>query len=79
MKPFLPKKAEHIAFGLILAGMMTFFVSGISNVIAIGISDPAFLSKWMRSWATTWAFAFPIILFVAPLVRKILHRIVKPE
>lgn len=79
MKPFLPKKAEHIAFGLILAGMMTFFVSGISTVIALGVSDPDLVSKWMGSWLTTWAFAFPIVLFVAPLVRRILHRIVLPE
>lgn len=79
MKPFLPRKLEHIAFGFLLAGMMTFIVSGVSTAIAIGISAPGFGGKWMGSWATTWAIAFPVVLFVAPAVRKLLHRIVKPE
>jgi hypothetical protein len=76
MRPFVPKKMEPVAFGFILAGMMTFFVSGISTAIAIGVSDPEFFWKWAKSWLTTWAFAFPIILFVAPIVRRILKRIV---
>lgn len=73
MKPFIPKRLAPIAFGLLLAGMMTFIVSGITNAIALGLTDPEFLSKWMGSWAVTWAVAFPVVLFVAPAVRKIVE------
>ena len=79
MKPFIPKKMEHVAFGFLLAGMMTLIVSGVSTLIAIGASAPAFTGKWMGAWLTTWAIAFPVILFVAPAVRRLLHRIVKPD
>lgn len=77
MQPFIPKRFENMVFGLLLAGMMTFFVSAISTIMGLGISNPAFFSSWMRSWMTSWVFAFPIVLFVAPLVRRIVHGLVK--
>ncbi len=79
MKPFIPKRLEHVTFGFLLAGMMTFFVSGISTVMAVGVGDPSFAGKWMRAWVITWAIAFPIVLFVAPAVRRIVHRIVRAD
>ena len=78
MQPFIPKRFENVVFGLLLSAMMSFLVTGIANVMGIGVSDPAFFGKWMRSWGTSWAFAFPVVLFVAPLVRRIVHRLVKP-
>ncbi|MFZ1814902.1 MAG: DUF2798 domain-containing protein [Rhizobiaceae bacterium] len=78
MKPFIPKRFEAIAFGLLLSGMMTFFVSGISTVLAVGLVEDIF-AKWMKAWAYSWAVAFPIVLFVAPTVRRILHRVVRPD
>ncbi|MGB7287568.1 MAG: DUF2798 domain-containing protein [Salaquimonas sp.] len=70
MQPFLPKKLTPIAFGFLLATIMTFIISGISNVIALGISDPSFMINWMQSWAVTWVIAFPTVVFVAPAVRR---------
>ena len=77
MQPFIPRRFENVVFGLLLSAMMSFLVTGISNVMNIGVSDPDFLFKWMRSWGTNWAFAFPVVLFVAPSVRKIVHGLVK--
>ena len=79
MQPFIPKRFEPVVFGLLLSGMMSFLVTGIANMMGVGVSNPEFLSKWMRSWATSWAFAFPVVLFVAPVVRKIVHRLVKQD
>ncbi len=73
MRPFISKKLAPIAFGFLLATFMTFVISGISNIVALGISDPAFLGKWMKSWAATWTVAFPTVLFVAPAVRRIVE------
>ena len=77
MQPFIPKRFEGVVFGLLLSAMMSFLVTGIANVMGVGVSDPEFFAKWVRSWATSWAFAFPVVLFVAPVVRKIVHRLVK--
>jgi len=77
MKPFLPKRFEPVAFGFLLTCLMTFFVTGISTWLALGLEAEGFARIWLTSWMTTWALAFPVILFVGPLVRRILKTIIK--
>ncbi|WP_306117168.1 MULTISPECIES: DUF2798 domain-containing protein [unclassified Roseitalea] len=74
MRPFLPKRAEPLAFGFLLSGMMSCIVSCLSTFLAIG-SLNGFLSAWLSSWA----LAFPAVLIVGPLVRRILAVIVRTE
>jgi hypothetical protein len=75
MRPFVPKRLEHMVFGLLLSGMMSFIVSGLSTALAVGVNGDLPL-LWLRAWLPSWAVAFPAVLIVAPLVRRILHRIV---
>ena len=49
MKPFLPKKYEHFAFGFMLSGMMSCLVSGFATLISLGLS-PAFPLMWLKAW-----------------------------
>jgi hypothetical protein len=76
MRPFVPKRFEQAAFGLLLTCVMTFVVAGISTLLAVGVSAPGFLGLWFVAWMFSWAVAFPTILVVGPLVRRILKRIV---
>ena len=75
MRPFLPRRFETVAFGLLLSGMMSFIVSGVSTLIASGLG-PGFPVLWMSAWLPSWAIAFPSVLVVAPIVRRILKQIV---
>jgi hypothetical protein len=75
VKPFLPKRLEPIAFGFLLSAMMSFLVSGIATVIAVGIG-PDLPLNWLAAWLPSWAIAFPTVLVVAPFVRRILRQIV---
>ena len=76
MRPFVPKRLEPVVVGRLLAGLMTRIVSGISTVLAVGASASGFMVLWFGAWMSSWAVAFPAVLVVAPLVRRILHRIV---
>ncbi len=75
MKPFIPRRFEAIVFGLLLSGMMSFLVSGMATVLAQGV-DRYSIVLWMTAWLPSWAIAFPTVLAVAPVVRRILHRLV---
>lgn len=75
MKPFLPKKYEHIAFGFMLSGMMSFLVSGFATLISIGLPID-FPLHWLKAWLPSWMLAFPVVLVVAPFVRRLLSGIV---
>lgn len=75
MRPFIPKRYEHYAFGLLLSGLMSLVVSGIATLLGVG-PVTGFFWIWMGSWLPSWAFAFPAVLVVAPLVRRVLAVIV---
>lgn len=76
MTPFLPKRLEHVAFGLLLSGFMSFLVSGLSTIIARGITADL-PQAWLAAWLPSWALAFPAVLIVAPFVRRILRSVVR--
>lgn len=70
----IPQKFSPFLFGLILSGLMSLLVSGISMLRAMGLSQ-GFVSSWMDAWLTAWLFAFPIVLLVAPLTRVAVARL----
>jgi len=73
----LPPRYNAIAIPLLLSLLMTCIVSGIATVNSIGLAADI-LEKWMRAWGLSWVVAFPIMLFVLPLVRRIATVFVEP-
>jgi hypothetical protein len=65
----ISKKYGPLLFSLILSGLMSLLVSGISTFRAIGLVTN-FPNLWRSAWLTAWLFAFPAVLLVTPLTRK---------
>jgi len=79
-RPFLrrlPARYAAVVMPLILSVLMTFVVSGISTLKALGLTAE-FLQTWPGSWALSWLVAFPTLLFVLPLVRRLVALVVAP-
>ncbi|MDO8985723.1 DUF2798 domain-containing protein [Cypionkella sp.] len=72
----IPARFAPIVFGLILSGLMSCFVSGLSTYRTIGLVDH-FLLQWMGNWAASWALAFPTVLVIAPITRRLVARLVR--
>lgn len=66
----LPKRWAPALFGLILSGLMSLLVSGISTYRAIGLGE-SYAGLWVSAWLTAWIVAFPVVLVVAPLARAV--------
>ncbi|EKS35151.1 DUF2798 domain-containing protein [Afipia clevelandensis] len=73
----LPARYAAIVMPLVLSILMTFVVSGISTLKSLGFT-PAFLATWPAAWAISWIVAFPTLLAVLPLVRRIVAMVVEP-
>ncbi len=71
----LPRKYAPALFGLMLSGMMSLLVSGISTWRAVGLS-PDFVATWTEAWLTAWPIAFPAVLVAAPVARGAVERLV---
>lgn len=66
----IPERYAPLLFALILSGLMSCLVSGIATVKTMGFSTD-FVAQWMGNWRMGWAVAFPTVLLVAPIARKI--------
>jgi hypothetical protein len=64
-----PQRFAPLLFGLILSGLMSLLVSGISTYRAAGPGD-GFAGVWLGAWLTAWLVAFPVVLVIAPLARR---------
>jgi len=73
----IPARYTWLVMPAILALLMTFVVSGISTVRAIGLA-PDFTAKWMSAWAISYLVAYPTLLVVMPVVRRIVGLIMAP-
>jgi hypothetical protein len=71
----LPARAAPVVQGLLLTLLMTFVVSGVSTLWALGPTTEV-LRRWPEAWGMSWVVAFPTMLVVMPLVRRVVVRLV---
>ena len=74
----LPVESAPVLFGLILSGLMSLLVSGISTYEAVGFGED-YGALWTSAWLTAWLVAFPSVLVVAPLARRAVALLVSPR
>ncbi|MFV5490331.1 DUF2798 domain-containing protein [Acinetobacter sp. ASP199] len=66
----LPAKWALIIIPFILSCLMSGIISLINMLRTLGWIE-GFISLWLHNWMISWAFAFPIVLLLLPLVRKL--------
>lgn len=72
----LPARYAGIVMPFVLSLLMTFVVSAIATLRSLGFT-PDFATIWMSGWALSWLIAFPTLLLVLPLVRRIVGLVVE--
>ncbi len=72
----IPARFAPVLFGFVLSCLMSFVVSGISTFRNAGLVD-GFFGYWIGAWLPSWFIAFPIVLVVGPVARRIVGRLVK--
>lgn len=75
--PKLPNKAMVILVPLFLSGIMSGVVALISILRSVGMTE-GMATLWFSSWTLSWAIAFPTVLVVLPLARRLALALVKP-
>lgn len=74
----LPARYAAILMPLILSIIMTFVVSLIATFKAVGFANFSLL-EWMSAWGLSWLIAFPTLIVVLPVVRRIVGLLVDPQ
>ena len=76
--PRMPARSAGVVMPFLLSILMTLIVSFISTVRSVGI-PAGFLQLWAGAWALSWVVAFPTLLVMLPLVKKLTGMIVRAE
>jgi len=70
--------AAPILFGFLLSGMMSAIVSAIATYRVLDAATP-FARAWLAAWGSSWLVAFPVVLIVAPITRRLVARMTRPD
>lgn len=73
--PKLPMKWATVVIPFFLSCLMSGIISFINMIRNLGWID-GFFTLWFNTWMISWTFAFPVVLFVLPMVRKFASLIV---
>ena len=74
--PKLPMKALVVVIPFMVSFIMSGVISFVSMVRSLGLGFHVF-SPWVSVWMFSWMIAFPTILVVLPLARKMAMKLVK--
>jgi hypothetical protein len=72
----IPARFAPVAFGFVLSCLMSFLVSGIATFRNAGLGD-GFVVHWIGAWLPSWTIAFPVVLVVGPIARRIVNGFVR--
>ncbi len=73
----LPPRAVHVVLPLVITFIMTCVVSFVSTAKNLGFANPEFAHSWIGAWGISWVIAFPVLLFVLPMARRIVFSFVE--
>jgi hypothetical protein len=73
----IPRRFRPIVFGGLLSGLMTLVVSAVTTLRNLGLTDD-FVGRWLSAFVTAWPITFPTATIVAPIVGRLVDRIVRP-
>jgi Protein of unknown function (DUF2798) len=72
----LPASFNVVALPFVLSVLMSGIVSGIATVKSLGFVSGVAM-QWLGAWGTSWLVAFPTLLLILPLVRRIVAAVVE--
>lgn len=67
---FIPARHANLVMPFLLSVLMTCVVSLISTLRGVGFTS-RLLDLWPSAWGLSWLVAFPTLLLVLPLVKKL--------
>ncbi|WP_140985666.1 DUF2798 domain-containing protein [Asticcacaulis tiandongensis] len=72
----LPARYMAIVMPFLLSVMMSGLISMVMLLLHGGVT-PHLMADWLKAWAIAWVIAFPSVLCLLPVVRRLATLIVE--
>lgn len=66
--PRIPARYGHMPFGVIQSGITSGISAGVASLPFL--KTGGFLIHWLPAWLVSWAIMLPIVIALAPLIRR---------
>ena len=74
-KRLIPRKYTPYVFAFFMALLMSCFMSFVISVLNVGLDDEI-ISIWLKAWGYAFTVAFPTVIIISPVVRKLVKLLV---
>jgi hypothetical protein len=65
----IPRRHSHFVFGVIQSGLTSLIAAAVAS--APFYAEGAFIGHWLRSGLIAWLMMLPVVIFAAPMIRKL--------
>lgn len=76
MRLRIPPRHAGVLFAFLMSLQMAAIMSGIITAVNRGVGSGFFLA-WGKGFAVAWPIAFPLILLLAPRVRRLVEKLTR--
>ena len=73
----IPRRYSHFVFGFIQSGLTCAIAAAIASFPLVGSSH--FVMHWLQAWLFAWILMLPVVLFAAPVIRRLAHAVTREE
>jgi hypothetical protein len=65
----IPRRYSHFVYGTVQSGLSCAIAAAIASCPLI--NSGSVLIYWLQSWLSSWLVMLPIVLFAAPVIRRL--------
>lgn len=73
----IPRRYGHFVYGFIQSGLTCAIAAAIASVPLTMSGN--FVAHWLQSWLFSWLLMLPVVLFAAPIIRRLTDAMTREE
>lgn len=73
----IPRRYAHFVFGILQSCLTSAIAAAIASAPAL--VQGRFIAHWLPSWLLAWALMIPVVMFAAPVLRRLAERLTRAE
>jgi Protein of unknown function (DUF2798) len=73
----IPRRFDHFVYGAIQSGLTCAIATAIASFPSI--ATETFMIHWLRSSFVAWIMMLPIVLFAAPVIRRLTNLLTRED
>ena len=73
----IPRRYSHFVFGFIQSGLTCAIAAAIASFPLVTSGN--FVVHWLQSWLFSWLLMLPVVLFAAPVIRRLAYAVTREE